>query len=276
LAYYSYHAHNSHPISSQAAWGGPTVLGDGYLPRLADGAAGLFLLSEDSANGAPQPTIVDIRKYSTATHAFGARTQLAVNPGGAADLFSGGGLGENYDSGELAAVWPQFSSNSPLMRLYLSTDGGAHFSPAQDVAAVGPGYAIADNARVAIADDGTGFVTFQDARGLQVADLYPLGAEYRTLRSSDGKTVRVSITCPAPRGHCKVTVRLSRAHAGKLAEARFAIAAGATRILKLRLGPLAIALLRSHHGRLAAVLTLLVRPPGAIAHTTTAHVTIRG
>jgi hypothetical protein len=117
------------------------VVGAGYLPRLADGNAGLFLLSEDSVHHAAQPSLVDIRKYSTATHTFGAPHRLAANGAGAADLFVGGGLAQNDDTGELAAVWPDFSdTGTSVMRLWLSTDGGSRFSPAESVATVGSAY----------------------------------------------------------------------------------------------------------------------------------------
>ena len=79
-----------------------------------------------------------------------ARHQLAVEPRGVGSLFRGGGLAENFDTGELAAVWPTFSTHADTMRLYLSSDGGAKFSGAQNVATVQSGYADFDNARVAI------------------------------------------------------------------------------------------------------------------------------
>ena len=73
-----------------------------------------------------------------------------------------------------------------------------------------------------------------------------------------------------------MTVALVKGHSGKLAGGSFTIAAGQTRTLKLSFLPARITLLRSHHGRLTATLTVTVHPPGAIEHTTTAHVTIRG
>jgi hypothetical protein len=274
LAYYAFYAHNPHPIAPQAGWTGPTVLGAGYMPRLADGAAGLFMLSSDSIEGAEQPAAIDLRSYDTTKHAFGAPARLAVTPSGVGSLFRGGGLGENYDTGELAAVWPTFSG-ADMMRLYLSTDGGKRFTPAQYVATVGDSYADFDNARVAIADDGTGFVTFQDARGLEVADLYALSRQFQTLHVHRA-FVRVPATCPAPQQRCKVTVTLRRTHTGKIAHGSATVSAGTTRVLKLSLSGAAVALLGSHHGRLGAVITVVLRVPGASAHTTSGPVTLRG
>jgi len=278
LAYYYFRAANPNPISPQAGWSGPTEVGHGQLPRMADGAAGLFLLSEDSVNTS-QPTAVHVRKYNPATHTFGAPLTLANNPAATPDPFGGGGLAENYDTGELAAVWPQFSGGgTSLMRLYLSTDGGARFSPAQYVATVGSGYPGMDNARVAIADGGSGFVTFRDEGGLEVSDLNPIAAQYKLLHSN-GKFVYLPVTCPAPKGRCKGSASIahrSGSTTATLAHGKFQIPAGATVTLKLRLSGLGIKLLASGHGRLTAALTLLLRPPGATTHTTTAHVTIRG
>lgn len=271
LAYYYFREpHTAVPISPQNGWAGPVTIGPGYLPRMADGAAGMFLLSADGSG--ETPNAVDLRKYDTATHAFGSAHKIA-NAGDA--LFAGGGLGENYDTGELAAVWPTFGDTNDLMRLYLSTDGGSRFSPAQYVASVGGAYADFDNARVAIADNGTGFVTFQDANGLEVADLYPFGTQWRILYVH-GSAVDAPVTCPSPKHSCKVTVTLTNLHGGKLAGGTFNISAGATRTLAIPLDPAALTLLAARHGRLLATLTVVVHPAGASANTTNARVTIRG
>jgi hypothetical protein len=64
-----------------------------------------------------------------------------------------------------------------------------------------------------------------------------------------------------------VTVALVKGHSGKLAGGSFTIAAGQTRTLKLSFLPARITLLRSHHGRLTATLTVTVHPPrGNRAH----------
>jgi hypothetical protein len=274
LAYYYFRAANPAPISPQAGWSAPTVVGSGDVPRLADGGAGLFMLSSDSLHTGAEPTAVDIRKYDPSTHTFGAPLTLTNHPADTADLFTGGGLGENYDTGELAAVWPQFSaSGASRMRLYLSTDGGARFSPAQYIATVGGSYRDMDNARVAIADGGSGFVTFRDARGIEVADLDPIAAQYKTLKTN-GKVVDVPVTCPAPKATCKVELKLTRGKGMTLATGKFAIPAGATKTLKVPLTAAGIKLLASGHGHFTATLTILLHS-SAGAQTTTAHVTIR-
>ena len=277
LAYYYFRASNPNPISPQVGWSGPTVVGQGDVPRLADGADGLFMLSSDSVHAGAEPTAVDIRKYNPSTHAFGAPHALAHDPASTAYLFTGGGLGENSHTGELAAVWPRFSGNgASLMRLYLSTDGGARFSPAQYVATVADSYRAMDNARVAIADGGSGFLTFRDARGLEVANLSPIAAQYTTLKTN-GKLVYVPVTCPAPKGTCKVEPKLTLGK-GKtlltLAAGKFTLAAGATKTLGVPLKAAGASLLASGHGHFNATLTILTHS-SAGTQTTTAHVTVR-
>ncbi len=108
LAYYPFNAPTADPVSPQTGWSGPTVIGHGDAPRLSDGAAGLFMLSADSS-GTGQANLIDVRQYSTASHSFGAAHTLGKFPASAGSLFGGGGLGENYDTGELAAAWPSFA-----------------------------------------------------------------------------------------------------------------------------------------------------------------------
>jgi len=281
---YYYYTYTGHGTSSapplQGSWSGPHSLGDAYEPRLAGGAGGLFLLSVNApSGGSALPTAVEIRKYDPAAHKFGSPLTLAHEPSGG-ELFVGGGLGENLDTGELAAVWPQFgTSEGDLLRLYLSSDGGKHFSPAQYIANVG-GFQADDNARVAVANTGTGFVTFLDDSGLQVSDLYPLSSQYQKLGVKKGphhsEVVSVTVTCPAAKGNCTVSVSLAHPHTGQsgtLASHHFTIAPGTT-TLKLALDSAGIRLLALGHGRASAILKLVVRPRGAAAHTITANVTI--
>ena len=266
LAYYVYTPTAQHQTVLTATAGGftgPITVGKGYLPRLADGAAGLFMLSTDSPHGG-EPTAVEIRKYNASTHTFGAPDRIAGTPASAGALFTGGGLGENYDTGQLAAVSPSLGSSSDVMRLYLSSDGGGHFSEAQDVASIGDAYAGPDNARVSIADNGTGFVTFQDHRGLEVADLQPLPAQFKHVHAH-GKSAGVPVTCPAPKGSCSVQLTLAVAHYKQPLRSHFTVAAGVTRTLRLRLPKAVQTLLRSDHGSLKARLTVLIRVRGASA-----------
>ena len=107
-----------------------------------------------------------------------------------------------------------------------------------------------DNARVAIADGGSGFLTFRDARGLEVANLSPIAAQYTTLKTN-GKLVYVPVTCPAPKGTCKVEPKLTLGK-GKtlltLAAGKFTLAAGATKTLGVPLKAAGASLLASGHG----------------------------
>lgn len=270
LDYYVFESPNGHPISPQPGWTGPASLGNGYLPRLADGAKGLFLLSADGSGQTPGS--VDLRAYNDGTHSFGAPHHIA---GAGNSLYDGGGLGENLANGELAVAWPTFGTNVDFMRLFVSTDGGARFTSSEYVAAVGGGYAGRDNARVAVANNGTGFVTFLDDAGLQVADLFPLSANFRTFHVSHD-AIAVPVSCTAPKGKCKVTVALSNPHSGRLAKGSFTVSAGTTRTVKLKLGPAATSLLASHHKHLGATLALTLRLPGASTYKTSGRVTLVG
>ena len=105
-----------------------------------------------------------------------------------------------------------------------------------------------------------------------MADLAPLASEFEKLHHT-GKVVHVWVTCPAPAGHCRVRVGLSRSHFGKLADATFTVAAGVTRTLRLHLDAAAAALF-AHHRPLSARLEVLVKAPGLSTETTTAKVKI--
>jgi hypothetical protein len=260
------------PISPQDGWAGPVTVATGYLPRLADGTAGLFMLSEDSVGHAAQPSLVQIRSYSTTSHSFGPPHTLASNgAGAAANLFVGGGLAENYDTGELAAVWPDFSdTGTSVMRLYLSSDGGSRFSAAQDVATIGSAYAGFDNARVAIADNGTGFVTFQDASGLEVADLAPLGVQYARLKLHKHFRLELPVTCQAPKGRCKASASV-KVKGTVIAGGHRYVPAGQTSSLRLELSAQGRALFAAAHGHLKAVLELTITHPGTKRDTLTIH-----
>jgi hypothetical protein len=257
LGYYSFNHPNPNPISPQHGWSAPTILGGGQYPRMADGAAGLFMLSVDSIGSSSSPSAVDIRRWNETTHVFGGPLQLQKNAG----LLSGG-LGENYDTGEIAAVWAQDSSSR--MRLYLSTNGGKKFSPAQNIAAIGSSYGspILDNARVAIADNGTGFVTFVDQRGLEVADLFPTNSQYGKLHVHKGKAA-VTVTCPAPKGKCKIKATLTSKKLGKIASRMLKLAAGKTKTFTLNVSSLA--------KPVRAKLTIVIRLPGGSSHTITSR-----
>ena len=158
--------------TSEANWTGPTTVTLGYMPRLAGGASGLLLVSQDYASpGSTYPTIINVRKYGGTT--FGAPLTLVNDP--TASLFDGGQVTQS-PSGRIAVVWPSPSAINGfrVMRLFTSSNGGASFDGPANVAAMAGGYAINDNAKLALADDGQGWLTFRDGEGLKVADLSPL------------------------------------------------------------------------------------------------------
>jgi hypothetical protein len=276
IAYYTYRAPTFDgfmrpvrgPISPQTAWTGPTVVTAGYMPRLAGGARGLFMVSADGVS--QTPGAVDVRKYDLAAHAFGPPRRIA---GSGDKLFSTGGIGENLHSGELAVVWPTFSPTHDVMRLFLSTNGGATYSPAQPVAGVQGGYVDADNARVAIADNGTGFVTFWDGRGLSVASLFPDAVLYTNLRVRAGRA-QVPVTCPAPKRACQVSVTMTRLNFGIVGRGTFKVAAGVTTSVKVKLTAAGLGLLASSGGRLGTDFRLTLSAPGAPAYVVRARSTL--
>ena len=87
---------------------------------------------------------------------------------------AGGALYENQKTGALAVAWPQYTaSGKPMMQLWTSTTGGKTWSGPTDIATIAAGYAQADNARLAVADNGRVSLTFQDGNGLELESLKP-------------------------------------------------------------------------------------------------------
>ncbi|HTU88237.1 MAG TPA: hypothetical protein VMF57_21835 [Solirubrobacteraceae bacterium] len=251
--------------NDSANWDGPSTIAGAQSPRLASGAAGLFLLSGDAPsarNGSP--TAVDIRRYGLAGHTFGAPTRLAhvSNPSGLDP--DSGGLGENYTTGELAAVWPDVAGDSHLLSLFISTDGGAHFSSGLDVARIGFGYAGLDDARVAVAANGNGFVTWLDASGLHVADLAPTGAAYEHLTVQPLGVLELPVTCEAPTGICHATARVTRKGV-TLASGQRSVHSGQTKTLRLPLSAAGQSLLPGGGRSVNATLELAITRPGVKA-----------
>jgi hypothetical protein len=62
--------------------------------------------------------------------------------------------------------------------------------------------------RIAVANSGGGFVTFEDSKGLQVADLRPLASQFGTLHLVHG-ALKVPVTCAAPAHGCAVHLSLA-------------------------------------------------------------------
>jgi hypothetical protein len=294
LRFVRYHERSAPPGSMEdlsstlpGNWAGPIALGNGYEPRLAQGAGGLFLLSADSTSQGSTPSAIRIRRYDPAQLTFAAPVNLQTFPQSQLGLFDGGALGANGETGEVVAAWPhEVATGGSLMRLYLSTNGGVSFSPGEEVARIVRGYAINDNARLAVAANGTGFLTFRDAGGLEVSDLNPAAQQFSVL-SGNGSSVIVPVLCPAPHGRCSVRASItlgahlasaSAAHAatGALLDgASFTVPAGAARKLKVPLSAAIRRALRARRGRVGATLSLTLRASGW-SHTTTASVTLRG
>jgi len=256
-------------------WSGPTVITQGAFTRLAGGAAGLFLLSGDAVSPpATQPTAIDIRHYELATHNFGAPQQLAVvkdldfGTGGPA-----GGLGENYTTGEVAAVWPDVAGETNQLSLYISTDGGTHFSSAQDIARISSGYSDWDNARVALAPNGEGFITWEDDGGLHVANLEPLATPYARLIVHHRSLIKLEVTCESPKAAC-IAGAIVKVKGTTIAVGHGVVPSGLTSTLPVRLNATGRALLKSAHGHLHATLHLSITDPGGSTERLTVHTVI--
>jgi hypothetical protein len=157
-------------LADKADWIGPSAVAAGYEPKIAGGPGGLYLVSQDFPAGGTEPTALEVRKYTGTT--FGAPTVLANDA--SVELFDGGAIAES-PGGLLAVAWPgtRASDQARVMRLFTSTDGGASFAESE-IAHLGSGYGDMDNAQLAVADSGAGWLTYENDAGLQVADLAPL------------------------------------------------------------------------------------------------------
>lgn len=180
--FYRYYAKGGNVDGEETGWEGPFKVGDGYVPRLAGGPAGLFMLSTDIAPGestAAQPSAVDVRKFNESSHSFEAPVMIAKIPTSAGTLFNSGDIYENPTSGTLYVVAPVIDGENYVMRLWESSDGGKTFHGERDIAKIGSGYTGIP--RLAVAADGQGWLTFNDGRGLEVADLNAPGTSSLTI-----------------------------------------------------------------------------------------------
>ena len=198
VRFYRYPAHPA-PETEAGGWEGPFTVTDGYEPRLAGGPDGLFLLSTDLAPGAPaeeQPSVIDVRKYNETTETFGAPTTIANIPTGSGTLFTSGDIFENSVTGALYVVQPvDNGSGEYVMRLWESTDGGQTFHGEREIATIG--YGFTGVPRLAVAEDGQGWLTFKDEGGLEVADLNPLSSPPRRSRSPRRQLLTRSRSAPS-------------------------------------------------------------------------------
>jgi hypothetical protein len=161
--------------SEASGWKGPFTVTDGYEPRLTSGPDGLFMLSTDLAPGAPageQPSVIDVRKYNETTHEFETPKTIANIPTSTGTLFTSGDIFENSVTGTLYVAQPVVNGGEYVMRLWESTDGGQTFHGERNIATIGYGYSGIP--RLAVAEDGQGWLTFKDYGGLEVADLNAL------------------------------------------------------------------------------------------------------
>jgi hypothetical protein len=197
------------------SWIGPSLVSHGYEPRLASGPQGLFLLSTDVAAGpeaGTQPSVASVRKYDPLSATFGPRDVLANLTTSSATLFASGDLFENPDNGDVYAVEPVVLGNgSYVMALWDSVDGGETFNGPRDIATIGEGYSGIP--RLAVSDSGQGWLTFQDASGLEVADLQPLVSaslklpgSHRLAVKAGSVAIRVACASTTP---CRVTLQLT-------------------------------------------------------------------
>jgi hypothetical protein len=204
-------------LTDEAAWVGPTAVSLGYLPRLAGGASGLFLTSQDYATPTSSaPTVLHVRKYTGA--GFGAPVTVVADPD--TNLFVGGAMAQSA-AGRLAVVWPGKRAGDSLyvQRLFVSTNGGASFAGPINVAATPGGLAVQDNAKLSVGDDLQGWLTFRDNNGLELADLSaitpykPPAYKGKNSTKSTGVEKGVSITLKLPKS-CVQTLQSFKVYIG--------------------------------------------------------------
>ncbi len=202
-------------LTSESDWSAPATVSTGEVPRLASGAAGLFLLSDDYGAGATEADQVDVRKYSTTGFNFGTPLTLSASP--AYDFQDGGAIGES-SSGLVAVAWPQpAGGDAGTMDLYVSGDGGATFGAPTAIAHIAPGYGNGDNAQLTINDSGGGWLTYLDEGGLEVADLSPVPVPVATPVVS---TVKPTPKPTAPKTYAGATKTISTPVGGENLELR--------------------------------------------------------
>lgn len=198
--------------TTEASWVGPGTVTSGDVPSLAGGPGGLYLLSQDyNSPSESDPSRVDVRKY--AGGAFGSPVELFDDPN--AELFAGGAIAES-PGGHVAVAWPQFDGATDTMRLFISTNAGASFSAPVVVAGVVSGYSDQANAQMAINDNSSGWITFLDGSGLELANLSS-GASTSAPPGSNATVGSDTVTLAGPSGCVKagapITGRLTVASA---------------------------------------------------------------
>jgi len=168
ILFYRYKGAGS--LTAESSWAGPGFAANGYAPSLVGGPAGLFMASYDY-NGGPNPNAVNVRRFDGTN--FGGAKTLAVDS--SPNLYAGGAIAQSPSGNRLAVAWPgvRGGDSAYVMRLFTSTDGGASYTESH-IAHIGDGYGLNDNADLATTDGGGGWLVFNDASGLRIADLTPI------------------------------------------------------------------------------------------------------
>lgn len=185
----------------EANWSKAATVTNGDGARLAGGASGLFLLSEDYSSGSePYPSEINVRKYTGSS--FGAPVNLYNDAH--AELFDAGAIAQS-PAGHVAVVWPQYGGSEPQMHLFLSTNGGASFAGPTDVANLGSAYQDQDNAQLSVGDNNKGWFTFLNDSGLQLANL-DTGSAAAGQSTTVGSDV---VTLEGPKGCVKAGAKIT-------------------------------------------------------------------
>jgi hypothetical protein len=186
------------PLLDPRGWSAPQAVATGIEPLLSGGAAGLFLVTQDTAPGrdlplpraersSPLRSLLDVRRDDGG--AFAGPPLTLADDGDAVDEFAAGAAAQS-PHGRLAILWPRQGA----MRLFRSDDGGESFTES-DVAAIGDGYRPDRNAMAALGDDGRGLVSYIDDGGLELADFTP-----QSVPSPPGPPSPGPIPTPPPHG----------------------------------------------------------------------------
>lgn len=292
--FYRYYAKGGNVDGEEKGWEGPFKVSDGYVPRLAGGPAGLFMLSTDIAPGestGAQPSAVDVRKFNEASHTFEAPVMIAKTPTSAGTLFNSGDIYENQETGTLYVVAPVIDGEEYVMRLWESSDGSKTFHGERDIAKISSGYTGIP--RLAVAANGQGWLTFNDGGGLEVANLIGPGASSLTIPKqtdhvdSKGET-SVVVDCAGAKctGSLKLLVHLKQ-KTGKGKKTKtitvvktigvaslHSLAIGADKVA-LKLGGKGLKLLKADHYKLGTTGSATYLS-GSMSETTTGSVELKG
>jgi hypothetical protein len=292
--FYRYYAKGGNVDGEETGWEGPFKVSDGYVPRLAGGPAGLFMLSTDIAPGESsesQPSAIDVRKFNESSHSFEAPVMIAKIPTSAGTLFNSGDIYENPTTGTLYVAQPVTDGENYVMRLWESSDGGKTFHGERDIAKIGSGYTGVP--RLAVAADGQGWLTFNDGGGLEVADLTAPGSSSLKIPkqtdsvNSKGET-SVVVHCSGAKctGSLKLLVDFKKmAGKGKKANpitvvkaigtASFTSLAIGVDKVALKLSGKGLRLLKAEHYKLSSIGSAKYRF-GSVFKTTTGSVDLKG